>query len=161
MSATGKSTALAELARRGFEVIETDIPPWSSWSESAGGYVWRVELVRELLERPRPTTLYVSGTVSNQGLLYPQFDAVVLLSAPEDVLLRRLDTRTTNDFGKSAEERARIVADIREVEPLLRATCTHELDATRPVAEVVAELVAIGDGETSDTPTRPAAPSRL
>ena len=25
---------------------------------------------------------------------------------------------------------------VAEVEPLLRATCTHELDATRPLAEL-------------------------
>ena len=145
MSATGKSTALAELARRGFEVVETDVPPWSEWSEGAGGYVWREELVSELLARELTTTLYVSGAVSNQGRFYPQFDAVVLLSAPEDVLLHRLDARTSNEFGKTAEERERILNDIREVEPLLRASCTHEIDATKPVAEVVAELIAIGD----------------
>ena len=49
-------------------------------------------------------TLYVSGAVSNQGRFYAQFDAVVLLSAPEDVLLRRLHERTTNDFGKAPED---------------------------------------------------------
>ena len=145
MSATGKSTALAELARRGYEVVETDVRPWSEWSEAAGGYVWREELISELLAREPSTTLYVSGAVSNQGRFYPQFDAVVLLSAPEEVLLRRLDARTTNEFGKTAEERERILSDIREVEPLLRASCTHEIDATRPVAEVVAELIAIGN----------------
>jgi dephospho-CoA kinase len=145
MSATGKSTALAELARRGFEVVETDVPPWSEWSEAEGGYVWRDELVSELLARERPTTLYVSGAVSNQGRFYPRFDAVVLLSAPEDVLLERLASRTTNDFGKTAEERERILGDLRDAEPLLRASCTHEIDATRPLAEVVAELIAIGN----------------
>jgi hypothetical protein len=31
-----------------------------------------------------------------------------------------------------------------EVEPLLRDTCTHEIDATQPVEKIVAELVAIG-----------------
>jgi len=144
MSATGKSTALAELARRGFEVVETDVPPWSEWSEEADGYVWREDLVSELLERELETALYVSGTVSNQGRFYPQFDAVVLLSAPAEVLLSRLDARTTNEFGKTAEERERILGDIREVEPLLRASCTHEIDATKPVADVVAELIAIG-----------------
>jgi hypothetical protein len=30
------------------------------------------------------------------------------------------------------------------VEPLLRRTCTHELDASRPLAEVVEQLVALG-----------------
>jgi hypothetical protein len=29
------------------------------------------------------------------------------------------------------------------VEPLFRAGCTHELDASKPLAEVVEELIAI------------------
>jgi hypothetical protein len=39
MSGTGKSTALAELGRRGFRVVDTDAP-WTEWSEADGGYVW-------------------------------------------------------------------------------------------------------------------------
>ena len=143
MSGTGKSTALAELARRGFAVVETDDAPWSEWSEQAGGYVWNEELVGELLDR-QEKVLYVSGTVSNQGRFYSRFDAVVLLSAPADVLLRRIKSRTTNDYGKSIDERDRIVSDISAVEPQLRATCTHEIDATQSIAAVVAKLVAIG-----------------
>jgi broad-specificity NMP kinase len=144
MSGTGKSTVLAELARRGFQVVETDDAPWSEWSEAEGGYVWREDLVEELLSRDDGRTLYVSGTVSNQGRFYPCFDAVVLLSAPVDVLLRRIDGRTTNDYGKTAEERALILSHVAEVEPLLRATCTHEVDATQPLGEVVTQLVEIG-----------------
>lgn len=146
MSGTGKSTALAELARRGCSVVETDHAPWSEWSEQAGGYVWNEELVGGLLDREYGTTLYVSGTVSNQSRFYSRFDAVVLLSAPVDVLLRRIELRTTNDFGKSVDERERILSDISGVERLLRATCTHEIDASRSVAAVVAELIAIGEG---------------
>jgi dephospho-CoA kinase len=143
MSGTGKSTVLAELARRGFQVVETDDAPWTEWSEADGGYVWREDLVEELLSRDDDGTLYVSGTVSNQGSFYPRFDAVVLLSAPVDVLLRRLDARTTNDYGKTAEERALILSQVAEIEPLLRATCTYEIDATQPLDEVVAQLVEI------------------
>jgi broad-specificity NMP kinase len=146
MSGTGKSTALAELARRGYAVAETDVAPLSEWSEQAGGYVWNEQLVKELLDREQETTLYVAGTVSNQGPFYSRFDAVVLLSAPANVLLSRIESRTTNDFGKSVEERERILSDIAEVEPLLHATCTHEIDATQPIAAVVAELIAIGEG---------------
>lgn len=143
MSGTGKSTVLAELARRGLQVVETDDAPWTEWSEADGGYVWREDLVEELLSRDGDGTLYVSGTVSNQGSFYPRFDAVVLLSAPVDVLLRRLDARTTNDYGKTAEERALILSHVAEIEPLLRATCTHEIDATQPLDDVVAQLVEI------------------
>jgi broad-specificity NMP kinase len=147
MSGTGKSIVLAELARRGFRVVETDDAPWSEWSEADGGYVWREDLVAELLSREHGGTLYVSGTVSNQGRFYPRFDAVVLLSAPVDVLLRRIEARTTNNYGKTAAERALILSDIAEAEPLLRATCTHEIDATQPLADVVAQLVEIGRGD--------------
>jgi dephospho-CoA kinase len=151
MSGTGKSTALGALARRGFGVVETDVPPWSAWSEAAGGYVWREDVVRELLAGERRRTLYVSGAVSNQGLFYPLFDAVVLLSAPQEVLLRRIASRTANDYGKTAEQRERIVSDIAEVEPLLRETCTHEIDTTKPIADVVAEPVAIGVGPADES----------
>ena len=146
MSGTGKSTALAELAQRGFRVVDTDDPPWSEWSESDGGYVWREDLVTELLAGDDGPTLYVSGTVSNQGRFYPRFDAVVLLSAPAEVLLERIASRTTNDYGKAPEERALILEHIAEVEPLLRAGCTHEIDATQPLGDVVEQLAAIGSG---------------
>lgn len=143
MSGTGKSTALAALAERGFEVVDTDEGPWSEWSDADGGYVWREELVGELLSRPRERTLFLSGTVSNQGRFYPQFRAVVLLSAPTDVLLARLASRTTNPYGKTEAERTLILEHIAEVEPLLRATCTHEIDTTQSIGEVAAELEQI------------------
>jgi dephospho-CoA kinase len=143
MSGTGKSTVLAVLARRGFQVVETDVAPWSEWSETDGGYVWREDVVEQLLSRDDGATLYVSGTVSNQGRFYSHFDAVVLLSAPVDVLLRRIEART-NGYGKAPAERALILRDVAEVEPLLRATCTHEIDATQPIGDVASQLVEIG-----------------
>lgn len=144
MSGTGKSTALRELRRRGFEVVDTDEPGWTEWRDEDGGYVWREERIAGLLSGDRTGTLYVSGTVSNQGRFYPRFDAVVLLSAPADVLLSRIESRTTNDYGKTAEERNLVLGHLAEIEPLLRATCTHEIDATQPIKKVVAELMAIG-----------------
>src|SRR3954453_21004295 len=144
MSGTGKSTALVELERRGFRVVDTDEPPWREWSDEDGGYIWRGDLIAKLLARNDGPTLYVSGTVSNQGRFYPQFDAVVLLSAPARVLLRRIESRTTNDYGKTSEQRELILGHLAQVEPLLRASCTHEIDATQPVDDVVAQLVEIG-----------------
>ena len=149
MSGTGKSTALAELRKCGFEVVDTDEPGWTEWDDEDDGYVWREDRVAELLARNREATLYVSGTVSNQGRFYPEFDAVVLLSAPAEVLLGRIGNRTTNDYGKSAEERELILGHLAEIEPLLRATCTHEIDAAQPVEDVVSELVLIGTAHKS------------
>jgi hypothetical protein len=47
-------------------------------------------------------------------------------------------------LGKISFERKLIRAHIRAVEPLLQATCTHEIDATLPLDEVVDRLVEIG-----------------
>jgi hypothetical protein len=127
MSGTGKSAALAELEKRGFAIVDTDYGDWSEWSDADGGCVWREDRIAALLAREQGSTLYVSGTVSNQGRFYPQFDAVVLLSAPAEVLLRRIATRTTNDYGKESDDRDRVLRDVIDVEPLLRATCSHEI----------------------------------
>ena len=66
-----------------------------------------------------------------------------------------------------------ILDDLANVEPLLRAGCTHELDASRPLDEVVADLLAIAarpmrrpetgmrrtSSEWIDGPVRSASPS--
>ena len=149
MSGTGKSTALDELSRRGFRVVDTDEPGWTVWDEQDGGYVWREDRIGEVLTIDDGPTLFISGTVSNQGRFYPHYDAVVLLSAPAEVLLGRIERRTTNRYGKTSDERQLILRHLMEVEPLLRATCTHEIDTTRPIDEVVARLVEIGKQDTA------------
>lgn len=151
MSGTGKSTALAELGRRGFRVVDTDSTEWSEWMPSADGdedgeWLWREDRIATLLAEDGEPTLYVSGCMSNQVRFYDRFDAIVLLTAPADVVLDRIATRTTNDYGKAPGERERILFHLETVEPLLRATCTHVLDASRPLDEVVGALVAIGSG---------------
>jgi dephospho-CoA kinase len=144
MSGTGKSSAFAELQRLGFRTVNTDEPGWTL-EDAEGGKWWNEgRMVRLLAERG--STLFVSGTVTNQGRFYDRFDAVVLLSAPAEVLLERIARRTTSDYGKSPEERELILTHLREVEPLLRATCTHEIDATQPLSAVVERLVEIGRG---------------
>jgi hypothetical protein len=99
-------------------------------------------------------TLFIQGCVRNQRKFYDRFDAVVLLSAPAEVILDRIAGRTTNDYGKTLVERELILDDFAEVEPLLRASCTHELDASRPLADVVAGLVTIASHPMTTTRAR-------
>ena len=144
MSGTGKSTALDELGRRGFRVVDTDSPAWSEWIPAADEWLWREDRMAELLASTEADVLYVSGCMSNQGNFYDRFDAVVLLSAPLDVILERVANRTTNDYGKGIGELDLIRFHLETVEPLLRATSTHEIDASKPLDDVVEALVAIG-----------------
>ena len=143
MSSTGKSTVLAELAHRGHHTLDLDEPGWSEEITDADGLVeqvWREDRVAGLLEDHRHDWLFLAGCASNQGRFYDAFDAVVLLSAPRDVMLDRLATRTSNPFGRTAADRARILADLEGVEPLLRASCTAEIVTTVPVREVADAL---------------------
>jgi hypothetical protein len=151
MSGTGKSSALAELGRRGYRVVDTGDPGWREYLDYVessdelhrGEWLWVEERITGLLDSDDGPSLFVEGCVSNQSKFYDRFNAVVLLSAPADVILDRVARRTTNNYGKTPSERAMILDDLANIEPLLRASCTHELDAGRPLAEVVAELVAI------------------
>lgn len=151
MAGTGKSSALAELGRRGYRVVDTDEPGWREYRRYAepfdelhrGEWVWVEERMSGLLDTEDDRSLFVGGCVRNQSRFYDGFDAVVLLTAPADVILRRVDRRPTNNYGKTRSERAMILEDLATVEPLLREGCTHELDAARPLADVVAVLVAI------------------
>ncbi|MFT4215127.1 MAG: GNAT family N-acetyltransferase [Microbacterium sp.] len=129
MSGAGKSTLLAELARRGHVTIDTDVDGWTiddaRWDE------------------PRMTALLasqddivVSGTVENQGLFSDRFAHVVLLSAPNEVLIERVTTRTSNPYGRTPVQQADIRRYVEEVEPLLRRGASLELDGRRPVAEL-------------------------
>jgi dephospho-CoA kinase len=160
MSGVGKSTVLAELARHGHRVVDCDDEAWSKQVPSADGrgteQLWREDAVARLLAQPRPGYLFLAGCAANQGRFYDRFAAVVLLSAPREVMLRRIEARTSNPFGKDERERARILDDLRSVEPLLRRSATVEISTDRPLADVVSAVeatvrpLAAGDGSGLD-----------
>jgi broad-specificity NMP kinase len=141
MSGTGKSTVAAELAVRGHRAVDVDdgyVVPTAD-----GRQRWDVRRIEALLGEPEEL-LFVLGLEENGVRLLPGFDAIVLLSAPLDVLEQRLATRESNPFGKHPAELERVRADVREVEPLLRRLATHEIDATAPLDDVVDAVERIG-----------------
>ena len=144
MSGAGKSTVLLELQRRGHLIVDTD---YGDWKERIAEHeeIWREDRMTQLLTNHTTGTLFVSGCESNQGKFYKLFDALVLLTAPLEVLLERIETRDTNDFGKNPQERTQILADIEEIEPLLRKTSSHMIDTNRPLSDVVDELEMIAE----------------
>ena len=151
MSGVGKTTALRGLSARGHRTVDLDygysllVPDLSvpvGWAQ-----LWDEDRVRALLDTHRAGTLFLAGTVENQGRFYDRFDAVVLLTAPAEVLLERITRRTDNPFGKDSAGRATVLASLETVEPALRATSTHVLDATRPPGEVVVDLERIASGQ--------------
>jgi shikimate kinase len=133
MSGTGKSTLLHVLAERGHLTVDTD---YDGWTLDDGR--WDATRMSKLLDRE--PDVVVAGTVDNQGDFYDRFEHVVLLSAPLDVLIQRVSSRTTNSYGQTADEQAEIAQYVQTVEPLLRKTATTELDGQASVSELAAAV---------------------
>jgi len=142
MSGTGKSTVLLQLAARGYRTVDMDDPGWSETAPD-GEWLWCEDRVRELLAADDGEALFVSGCARNQAKFYPQFDHVILLSAPADVIIERLATRTNNPFGKHPDELARVLDDLANTEPRLRRGATSEIDTTATIDEVVAAVLRV------------------
>jgi dephospho-CoA kinase len=143
MSATGKSTVVAELAARGYKAVDTD----DGWCEPLpdGRQQWREDAVRQLLETEDAPVLFLAGCEENQVAFHDRFDAIVLLTAPRDTLVHRVASRTNNPFGKDPAERKRILDDLAAVEPLLRRVATHVVDTSAPLEDVVEEVLRIAE----------------
>lgn len=136
MSGVGKSSVVAELAARGHKAVDTD---YGDYKENVGDeWLWNETRIQQLLDTEDAEILFISGTVQNQGNFYPQFNHVILLDAPTDIVVERLATRTTNVWGKRQEELA-LELEMREwVLPLLRNGATAEIDtAAAPLEDVV------------------------
>jgi RNase adaptor protein for sRNA GlmZ degradation len=152
MSGTGKSSTLEELKSRGYITVDADTDEWSEWKNdvSVAGdtpqpdWVWQEDKIQTLLQQEHPTHLFVSGCTPNQGKFYPEFDRVVLFTAPLDIMLHRVATRQTNPYGKSEEERNQIIRNTKVVEPLLREGCDLEIDTSQlNVRQIADKLLAL------------------
>ena len=139
MSGTGKSSVVRELVARGYKAVDTD----DGWCEVQpdGRQLWREDAIRELLATEDADVLFVAGCEENQVPFHPQFDYIVLLSAPIATLMERIETRTNNSYGKTPEELSRFIEDAETVEPLLRTVATHEVQTTAPLDDVVATIL--------------------
>jgi dephospho-CoA kinase len=141
MSGTGKSAVVRALTARGYKAIDTD----DGWCEPTpdGRQMWRADAIETLLDTEDADILFVVGCEENQVQFHPRFDQIILLSAPPEMLVERLATRTSNSFGKTQEELLRILDDLDAVEPLLRRAADHEVRTTVPLNDVVAEILRL------------------
>jgi dephospho-CoA kinase len=141
MSGTGKSAVVRALAARGYKAIDTD----DGWCQPlpGGRQLWREDAIQALLDADDADILFVAGCEENQVRFHPQFDTIILLSAPVQTLVDRLATRTSNPFGKMPADLRRVLDDMQAVEPLLRSVAHHEVKTTAPLAEVVTTILRL------------------
>ena len=142
MSAVGKSTIAERLSELGYKAVDTDGGGYSLVDER-GDQHWDVDRIRLLLATEDADVLFVIGSDDAQVQFYPDFDHIVLLSAPRDVIVERLATRPNNPFGKGSDELSKILGDLETYEPLMRRDATHEIDTSQPVDDVIDEILRL------------------
>jgi dephospho-CoA kinase len=139
MSGAGKSTLVVELRRRGHIALDAEDDGFSE-PRADGRWGWRADAVADLLA-PRPNRLLFFAGCSEEQIDLP-FDYRVLLTAPRSVLIQRLRTRTGNTYGRKGTELSQVLADLAEVEALLRRSADLVLTTTAPPREVADALLA-------------------
>jgi shikimate kinase len=138
MSGTGKSTLVRELRDRGYRAFDADDDGFSEPRED-GRWGWRADLVADLLAHDTERVLFFAGCSEEQTEL--PFDYRVLLTAPRSVLVDRLRTRTGNPYGREDVELSQVLADLAEVEPLLRRSADLVLTTTEPPSQLAERLI--------------------
>lgn len=149
MSGTGKSTILNYLSAKGHKTIDTDgneefEKPMFHQEERKVEWVWAEDKIQEMISVHTEGVLFLSGTVSNQGKFYPYFNEVLYLSAPTEIMLERIQKRTTNDFGKSEEERKKIVHDLEHYGSIIESSATQTIDTAKSLESTIDEIERIG-----------------
>jgi 2-phosphoglycerate kinase len=163
ISGAGKSTVCDLLKSRGVAAVDTDWDGFNHWVHRESGdpiveppyptpphwmatHAWQIrpDLVRALADSGGEGITFLFGTVENEIEVWSVFTHVGCLVVDEETLRHRLATRTTNLFGKHPAELEEIVAWNRDIEARYRTYGATIIDATRPLDDVAARVLALG-----------------
>lgn len=156
VSGAGKTTVAEELARRGYQAVHGDRVlarignpetgevfdhPDAGWSleQRHRHHIWDVDQVQAIVKDNSHPVAFFCGGSRNWGTFLELFDGVFVLEVDVDTLNRRLDDRPSDEFGRVPEERALVLRVHRTREDLPAGGVS--IDATRPVTEVVDEIL--------------------
>lgn len=151
LSGTGKSAVYEELVRRGYPAVSTD----RAWAYHAhpdtgrpGGpmqhdnFMWDEHEALRALESPEPEVLFVCGSSRNRDRFLPHFTKVFNLRVDDDTMRRRLETRTFDDWPLGPDGVELMLGLNRSGE---KPTGAIDIDATRPLSQVVDDVLRLAD----------------
>jgi adenylate kinase family enzyme len=172
ISGSGKSTVWQELKARGYEAYDVDEDALAKWHNNETGYVhpkssvkahqrtpaflashsWKVprQEVEELAKHAVDKNIFLCGVVANEKELWDLFGKVIALTVDEDTLRHRIQSRTNNDFGKSEHEFEQIIGWQADTEDSYRKFGHITIDATRPLGQVVDDVIAVASSGDKD-----------
>ena len=155
IAGTGKTTALAELQKRGFAVIELDATGMCRWkNKTTGEFTWYgeagqssqwlaehgwycdIDTLKKLLSCIREDKdIFVAVIAENVEDVAHEFDKVFVFTAGNDVIKERLARRSNNNFAKQEEEQEFILNQSEEL--LKKLKNFTKVDANQDTVQVV------------------------
>jgi hypothetical protein len=157
----GKSTACALLKGRGELAVDADFEGFSHWVDRTSGqiitdppyptpggwldrFAWRISRaeVETLSTRMHDKTAFLCGSAENEVAMWDLFDHMVCLVVDNETLQNRLETRTTNAFGRHPQELAAALGWNEDVESTYRCLGATIIDAKQPPAAVTDAILA-------------------
>lgn len=162
LSGTGKSAIAEGLRELGHWSVDADDDGMSSWrSHDTGDLVasppiarrragwleehdWVIDVTRvqRLRHEAENRHAFLLGAVANEEEVLPLADVVICLVADAATLTRRLVTRGSNDFGQAPGDIEAVLSWLGRYEDRHRGIGAAMVDATQPLADVIADVLA-------------------
>jgi broad-specificity NMP kinase len=160
----GKSSVCRELRTRGLEAYDTDADGLAGWYDKSSGqsvampsrevwatpewqgqHDWHIDKnkVEAIAKTSQRDPVFICGSVANEVQVWDLFSKVFYLLSDETTVRARLLSRADNDFGKEAHELAAILGWLRNAEADYKRFGAEIIDATRPLEQVVDDIVSL------------------
>ena len=123
---TGKTTICRALQERGFTAYDVDEDGFAKWTNIETGYIhpkssvkkeqrtsdfleahsWNVQKkdIEELAIKAKDSDVFLCGSISNEQELLSLFDKKFTLYVDANILRKRLESRTGNNWGSQIHE---------------------------------------------------------
>ena len=162
LSGTGKSSVALRLRELGYNSVDADEDGISGWRSNPSGeivpsppleqrpadwldrFTWSIDVgrVEEMRREADGRLLFLAGAVENEAEILSLIDVVVCHVADAGTLRQRLATRHTNEFGKAPGDIEAVMSWLGVFEDQHENIGAVMIDATRPLPDVVAAVVA-------------------
>ncbi len=161
---TGKTTVCQKLREKNFEAYDTDNDGFSKWQNKETGYIhpkssvkavdrtpeflklhdWNIPRyeIKQLSNSSAKKIVFLCGVIDNLDEVRELFDGVFALFVDDKTLKHRLLTRTSGDWGKQKHELTRTLDYHHIVYDKWKKLGAKNIDATKPVEEVVNSILA-------------------
>lgn len=159
VAGSGKSSVAHELSKLGYAAYDTDAgfsyyadkktglkvdkptSPTLDWYEHHER-VFNEAVLESLFEHHKDEPIFICSITANQKKYYPQFDKIFLLSASDDILMHRIKTRTTSEFGKHPVDFHRVFAGKDEFEDEVMDRGAIKIDSSVPINTVIDQILS-------------------